>query len=435
MKEFFLKLWAGLKGLYWKAGRLRILSTVLTLVGIAAVAFLLLVAFHLRKDYIEPYEQSYVEIEKTPDALGITKMEIPEGITSIALFGIDSREDNFEGLSDSIMVITVDAVHKNIKIISIMRDSLVEVEGHGCQKINAAYMLGGPQLAIKTLNQNFNLAITNYATVDFISMAAIIDVVGGIEAELTEKEVKYANDMIFEMVWSRGAPPDYIEAPGYQKLNGIQAVAFARIRKTATINGTNNDYGRTERQRYVMSQLFQKALDLPVSRYPQLIRIMLPFIKTSLDYEDIFYLAGILTESHLTYQDTRIPMDEAVINDDFRPQYLGSCVYYDLEYASELMNAFIFENIPFEEYMEENPIRYERWYKGAMEVPKEEPETEAEEELEGEEGGVSEADPPEEDEPLEALPEETLPEEELPEEEPDPEETLPEEDPSKEPTE
>ena len=440
MNAFWKRCGYWFKNIYWKNGKVRVGSIVVTMLVLLLCIGIGAGVHFVRQTFLDPYEESYVEIEKTPEALGITKMEVPEGITSIALFGIDSREEDFEGLSDSIMVITVDAVHKDIKIISIMRDSLVRVEGHGYQKVNAAYMLGGAQLAIKTLNQNYDLAITDYATVDFMSMASIIEAVGGIEADLSKSEVKYANKVIFEMVWSRGASPDYIEEAGPQTLNGVQAVAYARIRMAATASGENNDYGRTERQRYVMEQLFQKALDLPVSKYPMLIRTLLPCMETSLNYDDIFYLAGLLTETGLSFKDARIPMDGTIIDDDLRPKGLGSCVYYDLDYAAEMMNAFIYEDMTFEDYVAENPIRYKEWFKGELEAVEEEPELEAEEELEGEEGGVIEGektDPPidedpnqEEEEPSET-PEEETPEKEPEEETPSEEEDQPSNSPEK----
>ncbi len=389
-----MKLLLWFKNLYWKNGHLRWGSSILTLLLAAVLTVGIIGTRAVKEQYIDPYEESYTEIEKTPEALGITKMEIPEGVTSIALFGIDSREEDFEGNSDSIMIITVDAVHHRIKLVSVMRDSLVRIEGHGYQKINAAYDLGGAPLAIKTLNQTFDLAITDYATVDFMSMASIIEAVGGIEAELSEEEVKYANKVIFEMAWSRGAKQTYIEKAGPQTLNGVQAVAYARIRMAATADGENNDYGRTQRQRYVMEQLFQKALELDLSKYPMLIRTLLPCMETSLSYSDIFDLAGIFLTEDLTFDEARIPVDEAVIDDDFRPKGLGSCVYYDLEFAADLMNNYIYADLSFEDYIEENGCRFRKWYTGKVEG--EEPETEAEEEQNAEEGGVTEITDPDE---------------------------------------
>ena len=305
--------------------------------------------------------------------IGILEMDRPKGITNIALFGIDARNDSFRGLSDSIMILSVDANHNSIKIISVMRDSLVKVDGYGHQKINAAYSIGGAELAVKTLNQTFNMDITDYATVDFVGMADIINAVGGIEAELTEKEVANANKQIREMARQRKTPKDEIQQAGKQTLSGIQAVAFARIRKTATINGTNNDFGRTERQRYVMEQLFEKALNLDVRKYPAMIKALLPHMRTSLSYGDIFHLAGILLNNGLTFEQARIPADRAIITWGLSVPRLGSCMYYDLEYAADQLHAFIYDDISFEDYMDQYGVRKNRWYQGAVNQSNPEP--------------------------------------------------------------
>ena len=196
---------------------------------------------------LQSFRYNQTTISKNDEDLGIDStihMDVPEGITNIALFGVDSRDTEFTGLSDSIMIVTVDAEHNDIKVTSIQRDSLVKIRG-SYQKINAAYNLGGAELAVKTLNQSFGMNIRHYATVDFVSMAAIIDTVGGIEVEVTEGEMKQANAQIWDMYVTRGTVYDTIDQPGKQVLNGVQAVAFARVRKTPTVNGTNDDAGRT----------------------------------------------------------------------------------------------------------------------------------------------------------------------------------------------
>ena len=293
----------GIKKIFMRGGRLRP-----CVVPLAALVVLGAFAAAGVTQLIATFRYDRKDISQDPVDLGIAKMDVPEGITSIALFGIDARNDNFRGLSDSIMIITADAEHNSIKLVSVMRDSLVKVDGYGYQKINAAYNLGGAQLAVKTLNQTFDLDIRNYATVDFVSMAGIIDVVGGIEAELTKAEVKNANVQIKTMNQERKTPLDYIEKEG---LN---------------VKG------------------------------------------------------------------------------------LGSCVYYNLDYAAKLLNAFIYEDVSFEDYMAQNGVDRSGWYAGATgETSGKQPVSEAEEEEEIETGGVSggsetqapsagtgEEDPPEE---------------------------------------
>ena len=286
-------------------------------------------------------------------------------ITNIALFGIDSRNDDYKGLSDSIMIISINTKTGSIKLVSVMRDSLVSVEGHGYQKINAAYSYGGPELAIKTLNQTFRLNIMNYATVDFVGMAEIVDAVGGVEVELTRAEIFQVNSCIDELAQKRGLPRNYVSKAGVQTLSGVQAVAFSRVRYVPTVNGTRDDYGRTERQRLVMNQLFQKALNLPLAQYPTLIKMMLPYVQTSMGYDDIFALAKILKADSVSMQQGRIPIDDSVISSGFHVPYIGSCVYYDLEFAADLLNAFFFDDVTFEDYVAEHGIRMNKWYGGS----------------------------------------------------------------------
>ncbi len=378
---------AFIKKIFIQNGRLRPCILPVTLV---AAALVLTVWGGVR--LTRAFEYNRVEISDAPEDLGIseTKMDLPHGITNIALFGIDAREEDFRGLSDSIMIITIDAEHNDIKLTSILRDSLVQIEGYGHQKINAAYALGGAELAIKTLNQTFDLDIRDYATVDFVSMADIIDFVGGIEVELTAGEVRNGNIHIRSMNAERGTPLEYFEEPGLQTLTGTQAVAFARIRKTATVNGTVDDIGRTERQRLVMNQLFEKALAMDISKYPGMIRAMLPCMETSLTYSEIFNLAGLLTNPGLTLKEDRIPTNEALIAYGLNVKGLGSCKYYNLDYAAEMLNAFIYEDISFEEYMDENGVDRTPWFFGALadeeeDEPSEEELPAEDEELSGEE--------------------------------------------------
>lgn len=118
-------------------------------------------------------------------------------IVNIALFGVDQRNNQEQVRSDSVMILSVDKKHNKIKIISLMRDTYVEIEGYGKTKLTHAYYYGGPQLAVKTINQNFGTNITEFATVNFQQMAAIIDAVGGVEIDISEAERKNANGSIF----------------------------------------------------------------------------------------------------------------------------------------------------------------------------------------------------------------------------------------------
>ena len=327
---------------------------------------------------LKVFDYNYNNITGNPDDLGFESV-INKKVTNVALFGIDSRQvDSFKGLSDSIMILSLNTETKKVKIISVMRDTLVPITYNGKTtygKINSAYSKGGPELAIKTLNTIFGLDISEYATVNFYGMADIIDAVGGIDVELAEGELNAygyengkkmnwgINGMITEQCVYMGldASKYLIKKAGLQHLNGVQAVAYARIRHAAIIEGTNDDFGRTDRQRYVMEQLFNKAISLEKSQYIKLAKSLIPCSETSLSYSQIMGLAVNILLSSPTFEQSRVPLD------DYRMESksisgVGSCLYYDLDYAGKIIRAFIYDDITPEDYIEANGVEKNDWY-------------------------------------------------------------------------
>lgn len=327
------------------------------------------------------FNYNYNNITKNPEDLGFESV-INDKIVNIALFGIDTRDPkSFKGLSDSIMILSLNTETKKVKLMSVMRDTLVPITYNGkttYAKINSAYSKGGPELAIKTLNTIFKLDISEYATVNFYGMSDIIEAVGGIDVELAKGELDVygyengkklnwgLNGCIAEICGHKGLDLNkyYIKEAGMHHLNGVQAVAYARIRHAANIEGTNDDYGRTDRQRYVMEQLFNKAIKLGKSQYVKLAKSLMPCSETSLSYSEILSLAVNILLQSPTFEQTRIP--------DFSYQMpsksirgVGSCVYYDLNYASKLIHAFIYDDIKPEDYIAANGIEKNDWYAGA----------------------------------------------------------------------
>ncbi len=363
----FTKWWRGCKK--WQKACM-ITATSLVLVVAIAVGVLRIV-----------FNYNYNNITKNPEDLGFESV-INDKIVNIALFGIDTRDPkSFKGLSDSIMILSLNTETKKVKLMSVMRDTLVPITYNGkttYAKINSAYSKGGPELAIKTLNTIFKLDISEYATVNFYGMSDIIEAVGGIDVELAKGELDVfgyengakvnwgLNGCIAEICSHKGlnAEQYYIKEAGVHHLNGVQAVAYARIRHAANIEGTNDDYGRTDRQRYVMEQLFNKAIKLGKSQYVKLAKSLMPCSETSLSYSEILSLAVNILLQSPTFEQTRIP--------DFSYQMpsksisgVGSCVYYDLNFASKLIHAFIYDDIKPEDYIEANGIEKNDWYAGA----------------------------------------------------------------------
>lgn len=212
----------------------------------------------------------------------IDAMDLGDSITNIALFGIDARTPGEATRSDSIMIATIDYKHKKVKLSSVMRDSRVEIDGHGMDKINHAYAYGGAQLAVKTLNQNFDLNIRDYVTINFYGLEEVIDSLGGITLDVKKNEVKEINKFIRELCDIDKKEFTPILESGSQLLNGRQATAYARIRYVG-----NGDFERTERQRKVMDEIFKEVLAGGISKYPKVVDAMIPYVTTSLDKGDI----------------------------------------------------------------------------------------------------------------------------------------------------
>ncbi len=259
-------------------------------------------------------------------------------ITNIALFGVDQR-DGEQCRSDAIMIMSVDKKHNKIKVASVMRDSYVAVEGHGMTKICHAYYYGGPALAIKTLNQTFGLNIQEYVTVNFNELAQIVDAVGGVNITIKEKEIYYLNKNLREQAKYDDftAKEYYVSAEGKQRLNGQQAVAYARIRKS------DSDFIRTDRQRTVLRQLFNEALSMNPLRYPEFAKQFLGVCDTSLDLNDCISLAGIMVRKP-EFVDLRLPLDEDLIDGNYYVNGV-SYVYYDTAATSEKLRDFIYNDV------------------------------------------------------------------------------------------
>lgn len=371
--KHFAKKKRGNRFTMWWSRRKRWQKTVM--ISVTSLVLVLAIAVGV---LLKIFDYNYNDITGNPEDLGFESV-INSKVINVALFGIDSRQvDSFKGLSDSIMILSLNTETKKVKIISVMRDTLVPITYDGKTtygKINSAYSKDGPELAIKTLNTIFGLDISEYATVNFYGMADIIDAVGGIDVELAEGELdvygyEYGkrvnwgiNGMIAEQCSYMGLDPSkyYVRKAGKQHLNGVQAVAYARIRHAANIEGTNDDFGRTDRQRYVMEQLFNKAVTLSKSQYVGLAKALIPCSETSLSYSQIMGLAVNVLLSSPKFEQSRVPLDEYRMASK-SISGVGSCLYYDLDYAGKIIKAFIYDDITPEEYMETNGIEKNDWY-------------------------------------------------------------------------
>ena len=209
------------------------------------------------------------------------------GYRNIALFGIDTRSDDY-GLgnrSDCIIIASINNDTKEVKLTSVYRDSYLEIPNRGLDKVTHAYSFGGAELALSTLNSNLDLNMTEFITVNFDAVAEIVNSLGGVEIDITPEEVGYLKSYTYATAQSTGIASSVITEPGKHNLNGVQAVAYSRIRYTA-----GGDYKRTERMRTVLTAIVEKAKTKNISELNKLMDTLLPRIYTNIDKSEILSL-------------------------------------------------------------------------------------------------------------------------------------------------
>lgn len=252
-----------------------------------------------------PQEYS-TELSEEPLKENYKPEDYSKDIKSIALFGIDVGRDKYDlPHSDSIIIATIDPVHKKIKLSSIMRDTYVKINGHGRSKITDAYAFGGPQLALRTINENFGLDVRDYMTVNFFTLEKIIDILDGVTVDVKASELDELNFRIKESAQLQSKPETILKGSGVQNLNGLQAVAYCRIRKVGS-----GDFERTSRQRIVLNELFNKVQARGILSYPLLASEIFPMLETSLSKSDILKLGSqVLTTGISNVEQQRFPQD------------------------------------------------------------------------------------------------------------------------------
>lgn len=230
-------------------------------------------------------------------------------IATIAVFGVDGRDDVEGDRTDTIMIASADYEHSKIKVTSLMRDTYVYVnEKYGYDKLNAAYAFGGPTMALQTINQNFDTAITDYVTVDFTAMVSMVNSVGGISIDIkSEDELYWVNEYLNDVNEKVDTSSPQLEETGPQIVDGSQALAYCRVRYVG-----DGDFDRTLRQRTVFEQVLSKALDLNLIDQYKLLMGTLPYVKTSLSpFEIIKYAGNLALMPSKEIEQTRFPSDEA----------------------------------------------------------------------------------------------------------------------------
>lgn len=277
------------------------------------------------------YEKLDMDYERPAD------VEKVRGVKNILLIGTDARSSDEDGRSDSMIILSINSKKNRMVMTSILRDSYVEIPGHGSNRINAAYSYGQEALLIQTIEQNFKIPIDAYAKVDFFSFIDIVDAVGGVEIDVTDEEMKWINAYLNETneLLGKEYGDGYLTQSGKITLTGKQALSYARIRYIGT------DFQRTERQREILSAVAAKVKANP-SSVSKLMGTVLPKITTNIPDTELS-LMGMKAPMYLGYdvEQIHLPADgtwsNATINKmsvlqlDFEKniQYFKDVVYGD----------------------------------------------------------------------------------------------------------
>ena len=213
------------------------------------------------------------------------------GVVNILLIGSDSRTEGDDGRSDAMILLSVSSKTMTIHMTSLLRDMYVDIPGRDGNRLNAAYSFGGPELLLETVKQNLGIEVNRYAVVNFQAFANLVDAVNGVDLELTNEEVKWVNAYLNEYNELRGMPmeTDYLDTSlsGMIHLNGAQSLAYSRNRFIGT------DFGRTERQRKVLSAVMKKLPAALVTNPNGLINGLFPNLTTNLTQMECLRLSLI----------------------------------------------------------------------------------------------------------------------------------------------
>lgn len=222
------------------------------------------------------------------------KME--KGYWTVAVFGLDSRDSSTGkgNQSDVIMIVNLNRETGEIKLVSVFRDTYLNVSDKNTyNKINAAYALGGPEQAVKALNKNLDLNITHYVAFNWKAVATAINILGGVDIDISKSEFYYINAFITETVKGTGIGSVQLKSAGVNHLDGVQAVAYGRLRLM------DSDYARTERQRLIIQKAFEKAKKADFATLNSLVGNMSAMCATNINVNDLLPMVKNITKYHL----------------------------------------------------------------------------------------------------------------------------------------
>ena len=308
------------------------------IVGIEIAVILILVLGFWVVSKLDKLQKPKVDPEKVEvnDTIQESTLESMKGYTTVALFGLDTRQAGQLGSgnrSDTVIIASINNDTKEVKLVSVYRDTYLDLTNGKFNKCNGAYSAGGPQQAMSMLNKNLDLDIQYYISVDFAAMTKAIDLLGGIDIDVDDTEIEHLNNYIVETSEVTGVKTTPLTKTGLQTLDGVQATSYCRIRYTA-----GDDFKRTERQREVIMQIVSKAKTMDISQVNDIIDAVFPLAATNYTNDELLAMAPQL----LTYDivdTTGFPFDKAAATVKGK----GSCVIpVNLEENVKQLHEYLF---------------------------------------------------------------------------------------------
>ena len=304
---------------------------VFAMVGISASYY----SYVKSKIYTESNEIKIKTVDKkSEDEVNYKEVE---GITNVLLVGTDGRDVNEKARADSIIIATLDNNNKEIRLTSLFRDTLVDIEGYGPNKLNAAMAFGGIDLLKDTIQETYDISIDKYIIINFWGFEAIIDQIGGLEIDVKDYQLDELNKYIGESTGGNDCP---VTESGLQLLNGKQALSYSRIRK-----GVGDEFERTERQREVLFKIAEKLRETNPIKYLGIVNSMLDYLNTNIDPLDALDMAYTIYKfPSLDTKQIHIPVTE--LSDDMNyGGEVGWVFIMDRKQNTQILHDFIFNDI------------------------------------------------------------------------------------------
>lgn len=299
---------------------------------------------------------TYSPLEGNHTQLSLSEDELIQNskVLNIMLFGEDNAKGEDHGRSDTMIMMSIDNIHKTLKLTSFQRDTYVYIPGSGYNKLNASYNNGGAKLAIQTIESNFGIKIDRYAVVDFASFIKIIDTLGGIDIEVTQDEIDYINYQMYKNKQSKEWAT-IKDAPGIVHLTGQQALWYSRNRGLDRNEDGNeigidgDDWDRTSRQRKLIETLFKSMKDADLAQIVSIVSSVGPLVTTNLKKDEITALVShSLTYLKYDVEQYYVPEEGLWFYDDntvINGQTCSTIKLTDLEAQRIKFAEFVYEEL------------------------------------------------------------------------------------------